>query len=126
MKVRSWVAVIVAGSVGVLCAGSALAQSDAERQASPLRSYTFGDIAFGRYEVVGRLPASSWRSAFWVPTFPSKEQAMAALQTEATRLGADGLLNVACLDQGGSTWFSSTQSAFLCYGIAIRVRPGQG
>ena len=126
MKVRSWVSVIVAGSACVLCAGSALAQSDSERPASPLRSYTFGEITFGRYEVLGRLPVTSWRSAFWVPTYPSEEQAVAALQTEATRLGADGLLNVSCLDQGGSTWFSSPQPAFLCYGIAIRLRPGQG
>jgi hypothetical protein len=124
MKMRSLVSVIVAGSACVLCTGSAFAQNDARPPA--LRSYTFGEIAFGRYEVVARLPADSWRSAFSVPTYPSEEQAVAALQTEATRLGADGLLNVSCLDQGRPTWWSSTQPAFLCYGIAIRARPSQG
>jgi uncharacterized protein YbjQ (UPF0145 family) len=61
-----------------------------------------------------------------LPTFPSQEQAIAALQTEAASRGADGLLNVNCLDQGRWTWSSKTEPAFLCYGIAIRVRPSQG
>ncbi len=127
MKIRkSWLSVIVAGSAYVLCASSGFAQSNVEPPAPELRMYTFGEMAISRYEVVGRLPADSWRTAFWLPTFPNQEQAIAALQTEATKLGADGLLNVSCLDQGRSKWWSSTGPAFLCYGIAIRVRPGRG
>ena len=127
MKVRSsWISVIVAGSAYVFCASSGFAQSDVQQPTSALRIYTLGEIGMSRYEVVGRLPADSWRTAFWLPTFPNQEQAIAALQTEATKLGADGLLNVSCLDQGRSKWWSSTEPAFLCYGIAIRVRPGQG
>jgi uncharacterized protein YbjQ (UPF0145 family) len=61
-----------------------------------------------------------------VPTFPSQEQAIAALQTEAASRGANGLLNVNCLDQGSWSWSSKTEPAFLCYGIAIRMRPSQG
>ena len=126
MKVRSsWISVIVAGSACMLNATSGFAQSDVQRPASALRIYTFGEITMSRYEAVGRLPADSWRTAFWLPTFPNQEQAIAALQTEATKLGADGLLNVSCLDQGRSKWWSSTAPAFLCYGIAIRVLPGQ-
>ena len=127
MKIRSpWLSAIVAGSLYVLCAGAGIAQSDVEQRAPQLKIYTFGEIGMSRYEVVGRLWGDSWRSAFWVPTFPSQEQAIAALQTEAARRGADGLLNVGCLDQGRWKWSSNTEPAFLCYGIAIRVRPGQG
>jgi hypothetical protein len=127
MKIRNpWLSAIVAGSACVLCAGAGIAQSDVEERAPELRIYTFGEITMSRYEAVGRLPADSWRTAFWLPTFPNEKQAIAALQTEATKLGADGLLNVSCLDQGRSKWWlSSTEPAFLCYGIAIRVRPGQ-
>jgi len=117
---------LVAGATYVLCAGAGIAQSDVEQRAADVKIYDLGEISSSRYEVVGRPWVDSWRSAFWVPTFPSQEQAIAALQTEAARRGADGLLNVNCLDQGRWNWSSNTEPAFLCYGIAIRVRPSQG
>src|SRR5512139_1053523 len=101
MKLRSSrLSAIVAGSVCVLCAGAGIAQGDAEQRAAQLRIYTLSEIDASRYEVVGRPWVDSWRSAFWAPTFPSQEQGIAALQAEAVRRGADGLLNVGCLDQG--------------------------
>ena len=117
---------LVAGAAYVLCAGAGIAQSDVEQRAADVKIYDLGEISSSRYEVVGRPWVDSWRSAFWVPTFPSQEQAIVALQTEAARRGADGLLNVNCLDQGRWNWSSNTEPAFLCYGIAIRVRPSQG
>ena len=127
MNIRgSRLSALVAGAVYVLCAGAGIAQSDVEQRAANLKIYALGEISSSRYEVVGRPWVDSWRSAFRVPTFPSQEQAIAALQTEAARRGADGLLNVNCLDQGRWNWSSSTEPAFLCYGIAIRVRPSQG
>jgi hypothetical protein len=127
MKLRSSrLAALVTASACALCAGASSAQGDIERRASDLKIYALGEISMSRYEVVGRPWVDSWRSAFWVPTFASQEQAIAALQTEAARRGADALLNVNCLDQGRWTWSSSAEPAFLCYGIAIRVRPSQG
>ena len=38
----------------------------------------------------------SWRAAFWLPTYPSEAEGIASLQTEAGRVGADGLINVIC------------------------------
>ena len=117
---------LVAGAAYVLWAGAGIAQSDVEQRAADVKIYDLGEISSSRYDVVGRPWVDSWRSAFWVPTFPSQEQAIVALQTEAARRGADGLLNVNCLDQGRWNWSSNTEPAFLCYGIAIRVRPSQG
>ena len=126
MKIRSaCVSGIVASSAYALCAGPGIAQSEGQR-APQLRMYTFGEIGMSRFDVVARLPADSWRTAFRLPTFPSQEEAVAALQTEATQLGADALLNVSCLDQGRGKLSWSTEPAFLCYGVAIRVRTGQG
>ena len=124
MKIRSpWLSAIVAGSVYLLCAGAGLAQGDAGQRASLPRVYDPGEIKADRYEIVGRPWVDSWRSSFWLPTAPSQELAVAALQAEAARRGADGLLNVNCLDQGHGFWSASTEPAFLCYGIAIRVKP---
>jgi hypothetical protein len=127
MKIgSSRLSALVAPAVYALCAGTGIAQSDVEQRTPQVRIYASAEINVSRYEVVGRPCVDSWRSSLWVPTYPSRELAIAALQTEAARRGADGLLNVNCLDQGHWKWSSSTEPAFLCYGIAIRVRPGQG
>jgi hypothetical protein len=124
MNIRgSLLSALVAGSAVALCAGIGLAQDNVEQRAAQMKIYSFGDLSTTRYDVVGRPWIDSWRSAFWVPTFPSEEQAIAALRTEAARRGADALLNVSCLDQGRWKWSSNTEPAFLCYAIAIRVRP---
>ena len=60
--------------------------SDVLQGAPRLKIDALGEINVSRYDVVGRPWVDSWRSAFfWVPTFPSQEQAIAALQTEAAR-----------------------------------------
>ncbi len=123
MKIRGCrLSALVAGAVCVLSAGAGIAQSDAEQRTPEIKIYALGELNMTQYEVVGRPWVDSWRSNFWVPTFPSQEQGIAALQTEAARRGADGLLNVTCLDQGYWNWSSNTDPAFVCYGIAIRVR----
>jgi hypothetical protein len=114
---------VIGSSFLFISAGGALAQT-AEPRVPELRQYTVGEITPVRYEVVSRQWGDSWRSAFSSPTFPTREQAVAALNNEAVARGADALLNVYCLDQGRWTWSSNTEPAILCYGIAIRVRPG--
>ena len=104
----------------MLSAVAGIAQT--EQRAPGLKIYTLGELNMSQYEVVGRPWVDSWRSNFWLETFPSQEQAIAALQTEAARRGADGLLNVSCLDQGYANWSSNIGPAFVCYGLAIRVR----
>jgi hypothetical protein len=116
---------LLATAVSVLSAGTGLPQTAVEQRAPDLPIYTSTEINVSRYEVVGRPWVDSWRSAFWLPTFPTQQQAIAALQTEAASRGADGLLNVICFDQGHWQWSSNTEPAFLCYGTAIRVRTGQ-
>ena len=116
---------LVAASICVLFAGAGIAQDDVAKRASDLKIYTFGEISGSAYAVVGRPWADTWRSAYSMPTFPSQDEAIAALRTEAARRGADGLLNVSCLDQARGKWSWNTEPAFLCYGIAIRSGPGQ-
>ena len=109
--------VVVAGCL--LSAGASIAASDGEMRASEIRIYQLGDPDASPYEVVSRPWVDSWRSALWVPTYPSEEQAIAALQNEAARGGADALMNVICLNQGRP----NAEPAILCYGIGIRLRP---
>jgi hypothetical protein len=78
------------------------------------------------YEVIAPLWAGSWRSALRLPTYATKDEAIAALQTEAAGLNADALINVSCLDQGRSMWFKTDEPGFLCYGVALRLGRSQG
>ena len=61
-----------------------------------------------------------------MPSYPSEADAIASLQTEAGRWGADGIINVICFDQGPSRWSSNATPRILCYANAIRVRRTQG
>jgi len=120
------VSALVAVAVCVLSACASTAPSDAEKHAPEIKIYQLGDPNASRFEVVNRLWADSWRTAYGLPTYPTQEQAIAALQTEAALRGADGLLNVVCLDQGRPNWWSKSEPAILCYGIAVRARPSGG
>lgn len=102
--------------------GCATVPPDVAKRAPDIRIYDNGQLPIDRYDVVRRIWVDSWRTAFGAPTFPTRDDAVAALQTEAALAGADGLINVICLDQGRSRWFARAQPAILCYGNAIRVK----
>lgn len=78
------------------------------------------------YDIVGRLWADSTRSRFRVPTYPSRDAAIAAMQAEAAILNADALISVGCLDQRVSALAQGGEPAFVCYGVAIQMRPPKG
>lgn len=80
------------------------------------RVYEAGELAPGRYEVVGRLWVDGARSAFSVPAHADAAAAVSELKTEAARRGADGLVNVACFTDGGTLW----GGPHFCYALAVR------
>jgi uncharacterized protein YbjQ (UPF0145 family) len=127
MKIRSSAASTLAAVAAFVLAGCASTpSSDVERRAADVNVYRMSQLADKRYDVVRYIWVDSWQSAFRVPTHPSETDAIAALRTEAARVGADGLVNVVCLDQnrrGGST---NAEPAVLCYGNAIRFRRAEG
>jgi hypothetical protein len=49
-----------------------------------------------RYEVVKRLWVESWRSSFLVPSYASREEAMADFRREAANRGGNGVINFGC------------------------------
>lgn len=125
MRIRSSpFSVLVAVAVYAISAGNVVAQSDGQKTAPEVRIYP--SLNPGRYELVSHLWIDSWRTAFWLPTYSTQDEAIAALQTEAARLGADGLVGVSCIDQRHPKWWPNTDPAILCYGNAIRVRKSEG
>ena len=123
MKLRSSrFSALVAVAVCVLSGCASAPQSGVERQGAEVKVYEPEQLAQGQYEVVRHLWVDSWRTAFWLPSDSSEAGGIASLQAKAARLGANGLINVSCRDQGHSIWSWSREPAILCYGNAIRVR----
>ncbi|MCW5604279.1 MAG: hypothetical protein KIT18_07025 [Burkholderiales bacterium] len=84
-----------------------------------MRVYDPAELTPGRYEVVKRLWVESWRSAFQVPHHPQADAAVRELKSEAAGLGADALLNLACIDDAGG-W--AEKRGVFCHALAIRLR----
>ena len=93
-----------------------------EMQADQVKIYGPSQIVRGQYDDVRYLWVDSWRAAFWLPSASSEADGIASLQAEAARLGANGLINVSCIDQGHFMWSWSRNPSILCYGHAIHVR----
>jgi hypothetical protein len=126
MRIRpSSISLLIASAVS-LASGCASVQPDVEKPQKVVQVYEIDPYLGKGYEVVGRVWIDSARSRFRVPTYPTKDEAIAAMQTEAGTLNADALISVSCVDQRGSTWSRSTEPAILCYGVAIRFRQDQG
>ena len=117
---------LIAGAIPLVCGYASVVRADGEAQPTVVQVYELNPFVGRTYEIVGRLWIGSWRSALGVTTYPKREDAIAAMQTEASRLNADALVSVSCVDQHGSTWYRGNDPAFRCYGVAVKLRPNQG
>ena len=119
-------ALLFPGALSLVSGCASAPRSDTEAQPSPQQVHELNPYVGRSYEIVGRLPFGSWRTAFGLPSYTTKDEAIAAMRTDAARLNADALVSVSCLDMRGSTWLKSNESAFICYGVAIQLRQSQG
>jgi len=99
-----------------LCAGNVSAQS---ATGEPLRLYDSTQIGLDRYTVVRRLGIDGWESAFRVRGHDDLESAQRAMFAEAARFGADGVINLVCLDQTDRLF---NRAGYFCYGNAIKLK----
>ena len=113
---------LVAVAICMLSGCASAPQRGVERQAAEVKVYQPDQLLQRQYRVVRYLWVDSWRSAFWLPSYSRAAEGIASLQVEAARLGANGLINVSCIDQGRLIWSWSREPVILCYGNAIDVR----
>jgi hypothetical protein len=112
-----------------LCALAGCASAppaDVVKRAADINVYAMPQLTDKPYDVVNHIWVDNWRTAFAAPTYPSEDEALAALRLEAARAGADGLINVVCLDQDRPKREASAKPAILCYGNAVRLRGSAG
>jgi uncharacterized protein YbjQ (UPF0145 family) len=83
--------------------------------ASQVQVYNTTQLVPSQYTVVERLWIDGWRSNLTYPTYRSVEDGIEAMREKAANAGANGLLNVMCMD---ATGYSNRR--LLCYGDAIK------
>ena len=67
------------------------------------------------YEVIKRIWVDSWQSAFFVPTYASRDEAAQALREQAAALGGNGVINFAC-------YRKYDDSSLGCNGTVVRFK----
>lgn len=110
--IRTRIAVALLAMLVTLGAPAARAEP-----AASVRVFDAAELTLDRYEVLERLWTGTWRGSLWIPRHEDASHAIAALTAKAADLGADGVINLHCVnDRGG--W----RSGYYCYGLAIRLK----
>lgn len=105
----------IAAALLAIAGAGATAQDRAEN--APVRVFDAGELTPDRYTVIERLWTGTWRASFWIPTHDDAGSAIAALTSKAESLGADGIVNLHCVNDAGG-W----GGGYYCYGLAIKLK----
>jgi len=99
------------------CAFCFATASAAAAEAAWVQVFDATQLSLDRYTVVKRIWTDTWHSAFWVSNYNEKADAIAALTSKAADEGADGVINLHCLNDTGG-W----GGGYFCYGVAIKLK----
>lgn len=98
-----------------LASGASMAASES----APLRVFDATELTMDRYRVIDRLPARTWRSSFYVPSYANATDAVNALVDQARDLGADALVDLHCL-RGAQSVLGN--GGHFCYANAVKLK----
>jgi hypothetical protein len=109
-------AVLLVGLTG--CASKPVTSSKSKVSPAEVKIYQTTDLLASQYTLVEYVWISSWHSNLTYPTFKSEASGIDAMKRIASDAGANGLINVICLDGRAK---ASQSLELYCYGDAIRV-----
>lgn len=112
---RKPLARLIAAALLVIAGAGAWAQDRAEN--AQARVFDAGQLPPKRYTVIERIWTSTWRAPFWFPSDEDTAAAVATLTDKATSLGADGVVNLHCVNDANA-W----GDGYYCYGLAIKLK----
>lgn len=105
----------IAATLFAIATAGASAQDQAQN--APVRVFDAGELTPSRYTVIERVWTGTWRASFWIPNHENAGAATAALTSKAASLGANGVVNLHCLNDAGG-W----GGGYYCYGLAIKLK----
>lgn len=118
-------AILLGGCIGPLGDDSRIDRSTALDLRKEIPEYDLGQLNDRRYSALGIVSATSCYRDFIKDQAARPEDAVDRLRLEASRLGANGILNSYCTSEGVSLrkqcWYS-----YSCYASAIRVSSADG
>jgi len=103
----------------LLTAAPLLAGAQQGADGAPVRVYDATELNIDAYAVIRRIWADSYHSSLLVPAKPDSGAAISGLLEEARRAGADGVVNLHCLQETAGLF---ARTGYFCYGNAIRIR----
>ena len=106
---------LIAGAL-LAFAGAVASAQENRPEASPIRVYEASELSLASYTVVKRIWAGTWRASLWVPAHTELADAIEALKAKAADAGADGVVNLHCLNE--APW----DDRYFCYGLAIKLK----
>jgi hypothetical protein len=106
---------LIAAALLAFAGATATAQEN-RRETSPIRVYEASELSLASYTVVKRIWAGTWRASLWVPGHTELADAIEALKAKAAGAGADGVVNLHCLNE--APW----DDRYFCYGLAIKLK----
>ena len=101
----------------VACLLVLVAASASATEPAPVRVFDAAELTLSRYTIVKRLWTGSLRASFWIPEYNDAAAAISAITEEARNLGADGVVNLHCVNDA-SGW----SAGYLCYALAIKLK----
>lgn len=112
---------IAAAALLISAAGCASKKpANSKVQPSEVKIYATTDLLQSQYAFVDYVWITSWRSAFTYPSFKSETDGLDAMKRVASDAGANGLINVICIDTRSNPK-PSDKADLNCYGDAIHV-----
>jgi uncharacterized protein YbjQ (UPF0145 family) len=93
----------------------AVAQED-KPEPPPIKIYEASELTLASYTVVKRIWTGTWYASFMVPNHEDLPSAIEALKSKAADAGADGVVNLNCLND--AAW----DTRYYCYGLAIKLK----
>jgi hypothetical protein len=107
-----------AAALGILALGAcSSAPKQASGDAAQVEVYRSMQLTPSRYTVVKRIWIDDWRSNVGYPTFDGEQAGIDAMKREAAKVGANGIMNVICLDPSSG----KSKDGLLCYADAVKV-----
>ena len=114
MRARCACAVVLGVAALTACSSTSKQPSGDLSQVQVYRSM---QLTPSRYTVVKRIWIDDWGSNVSYPSFDGEQAGVDAMKREAAKVGANGIMNVICLDPSSG----KSKAKLLCYGDAVKV-----
>ena len=111
---------LMASCVGPLVEVVRVDEATAQKLGIQVQVYESDDLKGRRFKVLQPIEATSCKNKLWDPE-PSREDATNQLRFKAAQLGANGLLNVSCGGERGTSLAKNCWKTITCNAGAVEV-----